>query len=327
MNQNLNSPQHSFIQINAFGVQQPLINFSGFADCASIPSTLTQNTVDVVMPLLMLAQSPGYLEQWSDGAAVVVDPMDEKPGLISAQTEHHLMLSFQCADLPLNDLVEDVYTKAYQLGHQLGFKHLIRVWNYIHHINHYEQGEERYQTFCVARHRVVEAMHQLDQPNPAATAIGGHHGHNTFVFLFSHHAGQVIENKRQVSAWQYPKQYAPKQPRFSRAMQCDDVLMCSGTASVVGHETIHLNDLAAQLDECLINVQALLDESTLTVPLNAGLFRFYLRDKNLLEQVVSQIQQRKIQSYIILEGDVCRENLLIECEAVFQSVQKTVKLD
>lgn len=327
MNQNLNPPQHSFIQINAFGVQQALINFSGLADCETVPSALTQNTVDVVMPLLVLAQSPGYQEQWSDGASVVVNSMAAKHDLISVQTEHHLMLSFQCADLPLDDLVEEVYTAAYQLGQQQGFEQLIRVWNYIHHINHYEQGEERYQTFCVARHRAIEAMHQLDQPNPAATAIGGHHGHNTFVFLFSRHAGQVIENKRQVSAWQYPKQYAPKQPRFSRAMQCENVLMCSGTASVVGHETIHLNDLAAQLDECLINVQALLDESTLTMPLNAGLFRFYLRDKNLLEQVVSQIEQRKIQSYIILEGDICRENLLIECEAVFQSVQKTVKLD
>ena len=94
--------------------------------------------------------------------------------------------------------------------------------------------------------------------------------------------------------------------------------MCSGTASVVGHETIHLNDLAAQFDECLANVQALLDEADMLTPLNTGLFRFYLRDKRLVEQVIQLIEARNIQSYIILEGDICRENLLIECEAVFQ---------
>ena len=237
------------------------------------------------------------------------------------------MLSFQCTDRPLGELITAVYSTAYEVAHQHGFKHLIRVWNYLNHINQHEQYIERYQTFCIARHNVLEAMQQLDQPNPAATAIGGHYGHNTFAFLFSRHAGHVIENKRQVSAWQYPKQYAPKQPRFSRAMQYGNLLLCSGTASVVGHETIHLNDTAAQFDECMINLQALMAESSLEMALSQGIYRFYLRDKSQVNQVVAKIQALKIENYVVLEGDICRENLLIECEAVFQSVQKTVKLD
>ena len=73
--------------------------------------------------------------------------------------------------------------------------------------------------------------------------------------------GEVIENQRQVPAWEYPVKYAPKQPRFSRAMVCGKLFMCSGTASVLGHETIHLDDVQSQLRECLRNVQTLLESS------------------------------------------------------------------
>lgn len=320
MDQNLNSPQHSFIQINAPGDCQTLLEFTGLQDSESITAPLTHGTVEVVMPLVVLAASPNFKEQWSDGASVDVKCLSDKLEVTAAETEHHLMLSFQCGNQPLDELVTAVYSTAYQLAQQQGFKHVIRVWNYLDQINGNELGEERYQTFCVARHRVLDSLQQLQQPNPAATAIGGHFGHNTFVFLFSRRVGQVVENKRQVSAWQYPRQYAPKQPRFSRAMQCGDTLLCSGTASVVGHETIHLDDLTAQFDECMTNIQALLDESGVETPLNQGVYRFYLRDKSLVNQVVSKINALQINDFLVLEGDVCRKNLLIECEAVFQSV-------
>ena len=318
MDHNSNSSQHNFIHVNAVDTQQSLINFVGLEGSDTSRLAANQSTTDVIMPLAVLAQSPTYQERWSDGAQVVVKSIVDKPELTHAETDHHLMLSFQCDNQPLDELVSEVYTTAYQLAHQHGFKHLIRVWNYLDQINHHQQNIERYQTFCVARHQVLDERQQLDQPNPAATAIGGHYGHNSFVFLFSRQAGLVVENKRQVSAWQYPSQYAPKQPRFSRAMQYGDLLLCSGTASVVGHETIHLGDLEAQFDECMINVQALLDESDLKTPLDQGVYRFYLRDKSLVNQLLKKIQTRQIVNYMVLEGDICRENLLIECEAVFQ---------
>ena len=327
MDHNSNSSQHNNIQLNVPSAHQPLLSFVGLEGSETSQFKLNRTSTDVIMPLSLLAQSPDYHEQWSDGTAVVVQSIVGKHTLTLAETEHHLMLSFQCDNQALDELINEVYSTAYQLAHQHGFKHLIRVWNYLDQINQHEKDIERYQTFCVARHQVLETQQQLVHPNPAATAIGGHYGHNTFVFLFSHQAGQVIENKRQVSAWQYPRQYAPKQPRFSRAMQYGGLLLCSGTASVVGHETIHLDDLAAQFDECLINVQALLDESELETLLNQGIYRFYLRDKSLVDQVVAKIMAVEIGRYVVLEGDICRENLLIECEAVFQSVQKTVKLD
>ncbi|WP_223789320.1 hypothetical protein [Marinicella meishanensis] len=270
------------------------------------------------VPLAILAQSEGYQEQWFDGSPVTVLATGNQATMQVCQSQEHLVISYQGTALALADEVSAVYRDAYTQAAALGYPHLLRTWNFIDRINQIEGGQERYQTFCVARYQVLEDLALLQQPNPAATAIGGHQGHNVFTFLFSQHAGQVVENQRQVSAWQYPKQYSPKQPRFSRAMQCGSLLLCSGTASVVGHQTQHPDDLFSQLNECLANVQALLGQSDLTTKLGAGLFRFYLRDRDQVDGVIHRLQAHQIDSFLISEGDICRENLLIECEAVFQ---------
>jgi chorismate lyase/3-hydroxybenzoate synthase len=291
---------------------EPLMTF------AALNKKPVEGAVAMTVPLETLCESKEYQEFWSDGETVTAEPRANNSLLKIVETAEHLVVSYQCNALSLFDAVSQVYQDAYTVSAAKGFQHLIRVWNYIDQINTVEAGTERYQTFCVARHKVLEKLQLLNKNNPAATAIGGHNGENIFVFLFSKQAGQVVENKRQISAWQYPEKYSPKQPRFSRAMQYGDLLMCSGTASVVGHETIHLNDLAAQFNECLVNIQALLDESTINVDIKSGLYRFYLRDKTLVNQVVELIKLEEIESYVVLEGDICRENLLIECEAVFQ---------
>ncbi len=279
---------------------------------------VTYHGLDAMMPLLELASSRSYVEYWCDNSTVSNGSKNGSEHIHYAHSGQHLVLYFDWDDAPIFEVTTDVYQQAYQYSRELGFGHLLRTWNYLNDIHGQEKGMERYQAFCVARHEVMESLGQLDKPNPAATAIGGHNGRNCFVFLFSKQHGQVIENKRQISAWEYPKKYSPKQPRFSRAMRYGDLLMCSGTASVVGHETIHLENLEAQLEECLTNIQALLDTSQITVKLKTGLFRFYLRDVSMVEQVVAFLKQRDIEFFVILEGDICRENLLIECEAVFQ---------
>ncbi len=269
----------------------------------------------ITIPLPVLAQSTAYAEYWHDG---LVAESFEVTGGYALRTPAHLALVFSATDHDLGSLVQQVYQTAYATGQEQGYRHLLRTWNFIHDINGIEHNMERYQTFCVARHEVLETMGLLSDPNPAATAIGSLNGVNCFVFLFSKQGGQVIENSRQVSAWQYPKQYAPKQPRFSRAMLQGGLLMCSGTASVVGHATQHLGDFAAQFNECIKNVGVLLESSGMAYDLLSGLFRFYLRDQVYLTELQKCIAQSGIRHFVILHGEVCRENLLVECEAVFQ---------
>ncbi len=274
------------------------------------------SVVDVEIPLEILSKSPSYAEFWLDGSAVLVESGSE---VTKISTHSHLVLIFQSEESNVGHLIKDVYSRAYQIREQLGFLHLLRTWNYIHDINGTDTGMERYQEFCVARHEVLERFKQLEAPNPAATAIGCHNGKNSFVFLFSRQPGQVIENKRQVSAWQYPVVYAPKQPRFSRAMLLDGMLMCSGTASVIGHETVHVNDLKGQFLECLNNVDQLLQSCQHASDIRTGYYRFYLRNKENAGLLESLIIDQGIEHFIILQGDICRDNLLLECEVVFQT--------
>ena len=268
------------------------------------------------VPLEVLAESSGYAEHWGAAERAAIESGDGYRQLISDQ---HLVLIFSEPEADFEHWVAQTYRKAYQAAQTSGHDHLLRTWNYLYDINGDEQGLERYQLFCVARHRVMEELGLLQQPNPAATAIGCYTPHNVVVFLFSRTPGQVIENKRQTPAWQYPRRYAPKQPRFSRALIVDDVLFCSGTASVVGHETVHLGDLSAQFDECLNNVQVLIEASGAEHQLADGMYRFYLRDTEGLSAVIQKIKDAGIRQYVVLHGAVCRENLLIECEVVFQS--------
>jgi enamine deaminase RidA (YjgF/YER057c/UK114 family) len=75
----------------------------------------------------------------------------------------------------------------------------------------------------------------------------------------------MIENPRQTSAYHYPPKFGKHSPTFSRACISDDSqqanLFISGTASIVGHETVHAGDAAAQTRETLANIDALLAEA------------------------------------------------------------------
>lgn len=280
-----------------------------------VPVAAAENRM-VPIPLEVLAHSPAYAEHWCVAQPVTSERFADYHQIM---TDQYLVLIFADPEADFEHWVTHSYRTAYQAAAEAGYDHLLRTWNYLYDINGKTHGLERYQLFCVARHRVMEALDLLDRPNPAATAIGCHTPENVVVFLFSRASGRVIENKRQTPAWQYPRQYAPKQPRFSRALIVNDVLLCSGTASVVGHETVHLDDLPAQFDECLNNLQVLIEESGAGHQLADGMYRFYMRDTSDLPVVLEKIKDHGIRQFVVLHGAVCRENLLIECEVVFQS--------
>jgi len=98
----------------------------------------------------------------------------------------------------------------------------------------------------------------------------------------------------------------------------------SGTASVVGHETHHENQVANQLSESLRNVQALLREGCrLTGDSHAGLdsegmLKVYIRNPEDLEQIKRTLQAEAPAELprIYLQGDICRDNLLTEIDGI-----------
>src|SRR4029077_5387998 len=135
-----------------------------------------------------------------------------------------------------------------------GYGHLLRVWNYFPHINDDADGVERYVRFNAGRHDAFAAKGRATATDaPAACALGSRGTDLVIYFLAAKRAGQQIENPRQVSAFRYPPQYGPRSPPFAGAMLArptgKPLLFVSGTASIVGHETLHHGDAAAQAAE------------------------------------------------------------------------------
>ena len=306
--------QSQQLQVNTELKANPLIQFTYMNQPIA-------NDSSVVLPLSVLAQSPHYHEIWQDNGQHV-DVKDQDNTRVM-KSDDFMVRVYHSRSPELSDVVSHVYDDAFTNSQNAGYDHLIRVWNYFPAINDDMAGMENYQRFCVARHALLDQHNQLGQPNPAATAIGTHNQQSCYVFIFSKMPGTVIENNRQVSAWEYPLHYSPKQPRFSRAMQLGDLLMCSGTASVVGHETRHKDNLHMQFKECLKNIEVLLQASAVKTDLKAGLFRFYLRDTGDVDDLQQFITEVGLNRYVILGGDICREDLLVECEAVFQNSLET----
>lgn len=209
------------------------------------------------------------------------------------------------------------------------FRHIWRIWNYISAINEGAGDDERYRLFCVGRARALAAT-GLDMPEigyPAATAVGNPLGARALrlTWIAAREPGQPVESPRQLSAYHYPRRYGPASPNFSRAMLAPSgLLLVSGTASIVGHETQHDGNPAAQLHETLDNLEALIEQARVAgsfphSPLGpSSLLKVYLRRTVDLPAVKQVLRERLGHSVptLILSADICRADLLVEIEAV-----------
>jgi chorismate lyase/3-hydroxybenzoate synthase len=206
----------------------------------------------------------------------------------------------------------------------------LKIWNYIPAINQGSGDEERYRQFCLGRADAVLIEPGDRPPLPAATAIGAplNEAALQVYFLAAALPGLDVENPRQVSAWRYPRKYGPKSPLFSRGtimrFNGSYQFLISGTASVVGHETHHENQVANQLSESIRNVDSLLEEGHRLMGGarahldNDGIMKVYVRDPDDLELVRSTLSTALPSQIpkIYLQGDICRKNLLTEIDGI-----------
>ena len=221
------------------------------------------------------------------------------------------------------------YLEVDELQRALGYPALLRAWNYLGRINDGDGDAERYRLFVTGRYEAIASRPGFEGALPAATAIGTRGDGLLMYFLAAKEGGIQIENPRQLSAFRYPRQYGPRSPSFSRATwkawPGETHLYVSGTASVVGHESIHAHDPVAQLDEVLRNIDALLDETrsrhALKKKPEAVALKFYLRDAALWEQLAPRLHEAFGSTTPLygLEADICRRDLLLEIEGMFRS--------
>ncbi len=222
------------------------------------------------------------------------------------------------------------YTEIIEAIQQLGYQHLLRMWNYFPDINEDTDGLERYRAFTVGRHQALSVIPDFERYLPSASAVGTYENGFQIVFLAATKPGIQVENPRQISAFHYPETYGPKSPSFARATLKHwpegkhSQLFISGTASIVGHETLYPKSTSKQTEEIINNINSLIENVRDTHQLNVNtitdtsLLKVYIRhpkDVNAVKKVL-QAHLKPSQPIMFLQGDICRSNLLVEIECI-----------
>jgi chorismate lyase / 3-hydroxybenzoate synthase len=222
---------------------------------------------------------------------------------------------------------ELAYNEVFAVLEATQHRHLIRIWNYLPEINVAAEGEERYRLFNAARQAAFRKSGRAVMGSvPAACALGSPAGAPICIyFLAARRPSRTIENPRQTSAYHYPPKFGKHSPTFSRACIFGGAqhanLFISGTASIVGHETIHHGNAEAQTRETLANINALLDEANRVsgswrYRMDTLKFKVYVRraaDLGAIQAVLSR--ELRADGPLYLQADICREDLLMEIEA------------
>lgn len=225
---------------------------------------------------------------------------------------------------------EVAYARIFRLIDAEGLPKLWRIWNYLADINLEDaatDGLERYRQFNIGRQDAFLASQRCATGNvPAACAIGLRTGPLSIAFLAGATMPVPVENPRQVSAYHYPATYGPRSPTFSRGAlvypRGQEILFISGTASIVGHQTVHPADPVKQCREAMENISAVIREAnrlcrSAPFSITEMTYRVYVRhaaDYELTRQTLQAMIGAAPVVYV--EADICRADLLLEIEAM-----------
>ena len=223
------------------------------------------------------------------------------------------------------------YVTMLDLLGEFGYDSVFRMWNFVGDINgDNAEGLEVYRDFCRGRAEAFEQCAVRFEQFPAATGIGSLGGGIAFYLLACRSGGHVnIENPQQVPAYHYPRRYGPRSPRFARAtyVPCGSgQIYVSGTAAVLGHETVHAGQIVAQCRLALENIGLLIGRRNLAASgIDGGAdltdltnIKAYVRHAEHLDIVRELCAEAFSPSADIafLNVDICRSDLLVEIEGI-----------
>jgi chorismate lyase / 3-hydroxybenzoate synthase len=205
-------------------------------------------------------------------------------------------------------------------------RHPARFWNFIPDIGEpMVDGLNRYMVFNAGRH---DAYSEQCGALGTASAVGIK-GSDLFIHCLAlEEPGTPVENPRQTPAWQYSARYGPLPPCFSRATIVDlagrRTLLIGGTASVVGEDSRHAGEFDAQVDETLLNLEALVrtadgHQHDARTPLHRLVdLRVYVTSAAQAERVRELLVNRcpRARTIAVVLAQVCRRELLVEIEGV-----------
>jgi hypothetical protein len=202
------------------------------------------------------------------------------------------------------------------------------MWNFIPGIyDDIPGGMNRYELFNKGRFegfsRWFGQIESFPTMLPAASAVG--HDHDTLVMtaIGTTTAGTRIENPRQISAFKYSKDHGDQPPCFVRAVLSDfgdgPRLVVSGTASILGEESMHRESLELQTEETLRNLASLARCVPRTHHFSVGhtecarIYYPYESDRSWLQDTLEKRlpEAAKIE---FVPAWLCRPELLVEIE-------------
>jgi enamine deaminase RidA (YjgF/YER057c/UK114 family) len=292
---------------------------AGFADSesATIQYGIFQNRPYCIV------DTPNYKEFWTLGAQ-------------SVHPDFNILASSRASFNYLQELYK-------HLG--LTFDNIVRQWNYVGEILSKEVINElprqHYQMFNETRSSFYRDNRKRTD-FPAATGIGMLYLGvciDCFAVSGNQHLKIIpISNPNQNESYKYGqsvlvgapdctlKQNQP--PQFERALLLvlnnASRLIISGTASIIGQETIGIDDIEEQTKVTIQNIETLAKESTLknqypelkSLPTNYSYVRVYVKYKKDIDTVrgICQSYFGEVPiTYVV--ADICRDNLLVEIEA------------
>ena len=251
---------------------------------------------------------------------------------VFAEDGEHLFYAVRLEPQPVyRERVRELYENALRFTWERGYTDLVRVWNLIGGITSPNaDGVEIYRDFCVGRAEAFAAWGERFPQLPAATGIGTLSPGVDLCFLATKPGRTVhLENPRQTPAYRYPTRYGPKSPSFARAtfLKGQGSVFVSGTASILGEDTAHVDDVARQTVETLRNIDVLVGNDNLGRH-GVGDTGYGVRDLDQVKVYVRDPEHvpvvRDICTLVFpahseiayFNVDVCRADLLVEIEGV-----------
>ena len=225
----------------------------------------------------------------------------------------------------------------------MSFNNLVRQWNYIGNILEEKNGLQNYQIFNEVRSEYYRKYRTVNG-YPAATGIGMKLGGVTIDFyaVMTNEKVMVkpIENPNQINAYEYGQQVlkggsgkvksVKHPPKFERALFLKEnfksTLLISGTASIIGQDTIGIDDVEKQTRITIENINKLTEQrrngqNIVNTDTEWGkyiLLRVYIKNQSDFSKVkMICAEQFPFVPAIFIESDICRDNLLVEIETEF----------
>lgn len=258
-----------------------------------------------------------------------------------------------CPGIQLSMRVRSVYAQALRLFEhastllaQAGssFEHVVRTWLYLGGITEPAGATSRYKELNRARAdfyrglrfgRSIPICNGVHSVYPASTGIGMN-GRNLIISCLAFETKRKdvyllpLENPQQTPAYSYKASYSPQAPKFSRAMAL--VLgnyittWISGTASIVASESCHADDVEAQTEQTIDNIERLIASENFSRHGVSGAgaklsdlakIRVYLKHATDLDRCRAICERRfgPVPALYIV-ADICRPELLVEIEGV-----------